>query len=198
MSFKEAVVVPLETYNRCRPDRSDKALSLLTSDTLPPDEKLKLYHQMRVLKKSRKTPSASGQLARDKREHIVSNFPEKSRPIVGALLDKIVKSGSEIGWDEDMRVLLDGTPVSDSNLISILLYFTKDLVVSGVRDIPVGSRAVYDKLLTLGTPKSWIPREPPVVGRSGLGKSPPSTPVSARKKKKRGKSAASVWTALHS
>ena len=57
MNYKEAVIVPLEVFNKCNfnPEEKErppqKTGDILTDKTLPPDVKIKLYNQKTKLTK---------------------------------------------------------------------------------------------------------------------------------------------------
>ena len=98
MNYKEAVIVPLEVFNKCNFNPEEKELppqktgGILNDETLPPDIKIKLYNQK---KKLTKRPLPEPQLVQIKKEAeaeapsediILNQFPLRTRPVVNLIL----------------------------------------------------------------------------------------------------------------
>lgn len=162
MSFEHSVIIPYKLYQKCNLEESSSAaaLDILTDATLPSDQKLKLYNQallssttttppLPVKKKKRNNTTTAS-------EHILHNFPDKDKPVVSSILSIIDQNPSRLNYKDDMRVILNGDPIPDSNLINILLFLTNNLTVTSDKDIPSGSKKVYAELLSIGMPDVWI------------------------------------------
>lgn len=161
MSFKESVLIPLETYKRCRFDSSRKDLDILTSKTLSPDVKMKLYDQARLKlrKKPKQRPKSPDTIPV---KDILNRIPLKDQPFVQSILDILQKHPTDISWNINHELILDGNLLPGTNISDIFQYLTKNITVTSDDDIPPGTRAFYDKLTFLNVPMSWIKQKLPV------------------------------------
>lgn len=165
-SFERSVLIPYAVYQRCRADK-DEDVDILLDKTIPSDKKLKLYHQSILQSKPPPPPppsSASSRAVVD--DYILHNIPDKDKPQVRAILDIIKANPFEVNWSNNAELVLDNNIVPGSNLINLLLYFTKNLPITRGGDVPVGTRELYQKLLTLGMPASWVKAKPPPAPRT--------------------------------
>ena len=178
MSFERSILIPYELFQKCRLDK-DKDVDILLDKTLPSDEKLKLYHQSILQNPSSssslKTPAAPLPMRDDTLDYILHSIPDKDKPNVRAILDIIKSNPSEVNWNGNSELILNNNIVSGSNLINLLLYFTKNLPVTSKSDVPTGAHELYKKLLSLGMPASWVKVKPPIA----------ATVTTRSKKKKR-------------
>lgn len=177
MSFKESIIIPLETYRRCRFGPTDLKQTILADTTLPPDKKMKMLSHQRTLEKLQKGKASKRHTPRPTAasdySHILHNFSLDDQPHTQAILEMISKHPSDISWDaRDQTIAIDGISIPDSNIVKTLQYFSKSLPV---RDIPAGTKDVLVKLDKLKVPKAWI-RQRPVAVRT------PSTRVKKRRK----------------
>lgn len=174
MSFRESIIIPLETYKRCQLSPNDTTRNILVDKSLPSDEKLKLIaHEQRLTKlKKTKTsshhpnsaPISDNRPVQVTRKLIlpIQPFPLEDRPIIQAILDVLNEHSQEISWEPNSyTVIIDGTPITNSNVLRVFQYFFKLFPVTSVNDIPAGTREVFDKLLKFKVPTSWIKRRPP-------------------------------------
>ncbi len=166
MTFEKSVIIPFDLYQRCRLDKADRSLEILTDETLPSDRKLKLYNQATLMKNTTPpttTVDSSSSLVGD---HILHNIPDKDKPNVRAILDIFKSNPSELSWTDNLELMLDEKTVPDSNLINVLLYFTKNLPVTRRGDVPNGAEELYEKLIGLDMPPSWVKVKPIASRRS--------------------------------
>ena len=74
-----------------------------------------------------------------------------------SILEFIEKNKELVNFDKKtLEIRIDDQLYIGSNLIKILQYFMKQLVVTEEKDIPVGAVKLYMTLHNLGLPKSWI------------------------------------------
>jgi len=163
-SFERSVLIPYAAYQRCRVDK-DEDVDILLDKTIPSDKKLKLYHQS-ILQSKTPPPPASSRAVDDTLDYILHNIPDKDKPQARAILDIIKANPFEVNWSNNAELVLDNNIVPGSNLINLLLYFTKNLPITRGGDVPVGTRELYRKLLTLGMPASWVKAKPPPAPRT--------------------------------
>jgi len=166
-SFERSVLIPYAVYQRCRVDK-DEDVDILLDKTIPSDKKLKLYHQSILQSKTPPPPppAASSRAVDDTLDYILHNIPDKDKPQARAILDIIKANPFEVNWSNNAELVLDNNIVPGSNLINLLLYFTKNLPITRGGDVPVGTRELYRKLLTLGMPASWVKAKPPAAPRT--------------------------------
>jgi len=189
MSFEKSVIIPLDLYRKCRLDKADRSLDLLFNESMPSDKKLKLYNQARLVHKQ---SSGSSIKAKDVKkstpdlalDHILHNIPDKDKPYAKSILDIFISNSSILDWTDNNEVIVDGQVIAGSNLINILLYLTRNLPVTSSTDVPLGSREVYDKLLSLGMPESWVKKKPSIPRRPRA-VSAAVVPTRQRKKKRK-------------
>ena len=146
MNYKEAVIVPLEVFNKCNFNPEEKELppqktgGILNDETLPPDIKIKLYNQK---KKLTKRPLPEPQLVQIKKEAeaeapsediILNQFPLRTRPVVNLILKYMKDSRGILSWTDNLEI-----------------------------DIPLGAEDFVDTLVDIGVPKAYIqlPRKSP-------------------------------------
>ena len=156
MSFKESIIIPLETYRKCRFDQSGQDVDLLSSK-LPSDVKMKLFNQMKIKSKRKSIPqtitSPTDSLSV---KDILNKIPIKDQPYVKSILDWIKPHSHDLRWNSDHEIIIDGKVQPGSNVSEIFQYLTNNLTVTSDNDIPVGARAFHDKLMFLNIPISWI------------------------------------------
>ena len=164
MTFEQSIIIPLELYQKCRLDEADRSLDILLDNTMPADKKLKLYNQSTLMKRTDEIPDireTSVMIG----DHILHNIPDKDRPVARAILDIFRAHPSELGWSDNGEVIINGATIANSSLINILLYFTKNLPVTSQIDVPLGSKQLYEKLISLDMPSSWVKRKPAAAPR---------------------------------
>lgn len=156
MDFKESVIIPLKMFQRCSFDR-DKAQPLL-NDNLPSDVRVKLYTNERLKRKKKIEDNKYGipdtKLPRRK---IVENISTIKQPFVNSIIDLVQNNLDQISWNNDYKLVIGQDPVEGTNLVDIFRFLSKSSIVTNETDVPKGSKLVYDTLLKIGTPKSWIP-----------------------------------------
>ena len=168
MTYEKSILIPFDLYQRCHIDK-DKDVDILLDKTIPSDKKLKLYHQSVLQKQSSSTPSlptsspSSAPLQDDTLDYIIHNIPDKDKPYVRSILDIIKSNPIEVNWSANSELILDNNIVRGSNLINLLLYFTNNLPVTRGDDVPLGANRLYQKLLSLGMPTSWVKVKPPTT-----------------------------------
>lgn len=167
MSYSEAVIIPYAMFRKChfQSDESKKPQEKILEDSsLPIDVKLKLYNQsQRLQTKEReegiRTTNNNGNSAKTLREdtsYIVDTLPEKYQPYVRSILEKIKENSNEIGWNEDLEIRINGKPYPNSNIIHLLKFIMKNLIVTNETDKPIGASDFVQKLKDIGVPRSWI------------------------------------------
>lgn len=173
MSFKESIIIPLETFNRCQLATKDKTRDIIADTSLPSDTKLKLLgHEENLIKlKKRKvkiTPNiptvskSPDDKKKNKLQLPLIHFSVEDRPLVQAILDVLEHQSNDITWDANTQtVIIDGTPIPNSNIVKIFQYLFKIFPSTRTKDIPLGTREVYDKLTKFKIPNKWIKRKPP-------------------------------------
>ena len=163
MSFKESVIIPIETYRQCRFDKRTPELDILTSTSLPSDVKMKLYDQMKLKTKKMKTsPIKRATFSTDfpPVKDILNKIPTEDQPFVQSILDKIKQRPEEIKWNNNEEIMIDGQLLHGSNISEIFQFLTKNLTVTSSKDVPVGTDKFYNKLILMNIPKSWIKNKP--------------------------------------
>lgn len=179
MTFEQSIIIPLELYQKCRLDEADSSLDILLDNTMPADKKLKLYNQSTLTKRTDEIPNI-----RDTSvmvgDHILHNIPDKDRPVARAILDVFRAHPSELGWTDNGEVIINSDTIPNSSLINILLYFTKNLPVTSQIDVPLGARRLYEKLISLDMPSSWVKRKPVAAPRLGRSSTVPAILTSDR------------------
>ena len=169
MSFKEAVIIPYSMFKKCNFDRTPKQDHeiILENPNLPADVKMKLFNQAKILagQKSEEQPVEDSSRDKNEESYIVQLFPDKDQPFIASILEKLKANTDEISWDDNMRVNIDGKLHRDSNIIELLRFTMKNLIITADTDIPAGAREFLEKLIAIGVPKSWIRvnfrRQPP-------------------------------------
>ena len=166
MNYKEAVIVPLEVFNKCNFNPKEKELppqktgGILNDETLPPDIKIKLYNQK---KKLTKRPLPEPQLVQIKKEAeapsediILNQFPLRTRPVVNLILKYMKDSRGILSWTDNLEIVIEGETIQDSNIIQLLRFVTNSLTITSAKDIPVGAEDFVDTLVDIGVPKAYI------------------------------------------
>lgn len=116
---------------------------------------MKLYTQAKHLsKKSAKELEPNNK--QHENDYIVQLFPEKDQPYVSSILNMIDGRKDEIGWNDALELVIDGTTYPNSNLIQLLKFLMKSLIVTREADIPTAAKELLAKLEDIGVPKSWI------------------------------------------
>jgi hypothetical protein len=163
MSFERSVIIPHKLYKKCKLPSTDKeAIDILTDNTLPSDEKLKLYDH-EVIKKSSSSKSTiptTPTVVVPRWSHILHNIPDKDKPVVKSLLDIVEANPSVLDYTPNLELIIDGRPLAGSNIVNILLYLTRNVPVTSSTDIPIGSAEFYDRLIQLGMPSVWVKQRP--------------------------------------
>jgi hypothetical protein len=170
MSFKESIIIPLDVYQRCHLQSKTKETDILFNKSLPLDEKMKLFGQAQIEKKRKKRKKINSYISEMNKiiplgDHILQAIPKQDKPIIKEILDIIVKHPSEISWNNNNEVIIDGRTLIKSNIIEMLLYMRKHLVVTKNGDIPEGIIPFYEKLLSLNIAPEWIKQKPPRTSR---------------------------------
>ena len=168
MNFEESIIIPLKLYQKCKLDKHDEMINLLTDDTIPTDSKMKLFHQAqtrkhhrgKVGKVSSLSPSNKNANSSDYGDHIIMSLPVADRPHIKAILDFFQNHPSALSWNDKNEVIVGGSVVHGSNIVDIFRFFAKTLPITRSDDEPTGSRLVYETLLSLGVPSTWIKRKP--------------------------------------
>lgn len=179
MTFEQSIIIPLELYQKCRLDEADHSLDILLDNTMPADKKLKLYNQSTLTKRTDEIPNIHNTSVMVG-DHILHNIPDKDRPVARAILDVFRAHPSELGWTDNGEVIINSDTIPNSNLINILLYFTKNLPVTSQIDVPLGARQLYEKLISLDMPSSWVKRKPVAAPRLGRSSTVPAILTSDR------------------
>ena len=166
MSFKESIIIPLELYQRCHLQTKTKDMNILLDKSLPTDEKMKLFSQAQLEKKRKKrknvyTSKAEFNEISPVGSNILQLIPKADKPIIKAVLDIIKQNPSQISWNTNNEVILDGKTLINSNIIDNFLYMRKHLTVTKDKDIPEGIVPFYRKLLLLKIAPEWIKQAPP-------------------------------------
>lgn len=156
MSFKEAIIIPLETYKKLlHNDGVEEQAELPVSKKVKLNEHLKLSQ----VKSLPETPTNSS-LPEKKLFHldrIMDHTRNADKPFVMAIIDKIKANPDPLGWNEHLEVIIKGTLIPGSNIIKIFQYLNKQKIVTGEKDVPRGGIDVYNTLIhDLEIPKSWI------------------------------------------
>ena len=148
-------------------EEKNKAESILHDPNIPTDTKMKLYAQEKKLDKKPHAPTKQNTLEQKhsrppktippvSEEDIISHLPSDAQPFVRSILHKMSQYQSQISYDHQMQIHIDGTPIPGSNIIEILRYLMKKMTITSDRDIPKGGLETRDKLLQIGVPQSWI------------------------------------------
>ena len=164
MSFKESVIIPLSMYQKCqfatlRQTTGQDPDTILYDNSLKPDVKLKLYSQAKHLVRPsiESTPLPHQEEKReDDTSFIVELMPENDQPYVNSILKKIKQNESEIYWNNNLELIIDGTPHANSNIIELLKFTMKKGVITNEKDYPIGGKTFLEKLGAIGVPESWI------------------------------------------
>lgn len=168
MSYSEAVIVPLEIFQKCKFDTPVDQRKQILCKALPSDVKLKMLQQhMKFNEKAQKKKVAEEKTVDPNEKKvaeessdmmvndIVSTIAVKYRPYAESILRKIMAS-SEISWNDRHEITIDGTLFPASNIFEIMQYLMKSKTVTSHRDVPVGLLETHKKLLELGVPNSWL------------------------------------------
>jgi hypothetical protein len=197
MSYQEAIIIPLSLFKECKlsDKKPDELASLLDNKSMPPDKKMKLYHELQ--RKRRHTspkPEQKHLQPRDnvleppsEEKYITKEISVEEQPYVASILANIRPFKNEISWDKDLQVEIDSKPMIGSNIVSLLQWVTNNVIVTRHSDIPIGALEFHDKLIKLGIPKSWLKVKIT---------SPPSSSQKKGKGKKKLKGLTSSWTSL--
>lgn len=159
-------------YKKCHFKPKGIGTDILFSKTLPVDKKMMLFSQFQTEKKRKKKnkfvseQTTSRQFSKQfSGDHILQSIPKKDKPIVKAVLEIMREHPSEISWNNNNEVIIDGKVLENSNIVQMFLYMLKQLPVTRSRDSPVGISSFYGKLLSLNMPKEWIRQRLPRVSR---------------------------------
>ena len=168
MSFKESIIIPLEIYQRCHLQTKTKDFNILLDKSLPTDEKMKLFSQAQLEKKRKKRKNLFSSKAEFAEISLLGNnilqlIPRQDKPIIKAILEIIKQNPSQISWNNNNEVILDGKTLINSNITEMFLYMRKHLTVTKNKDIPMGIVPFYRKLLSLNIAPEWIKQKPPRI-----------------------------------
>lgn len=161
-SFKESVLIPLSVFRRCSfTDFGEQKLrDPFIQFGQEPVERVKLYEQQRLHRRSQREQlqenlHQGGNI--DKRAILQRITPNK-RGEAEAILDFIIQNKGTITWDtRTMEVSIDGRPIPNSDIASILQRLTNSRMMRVNEIPPPGTRKVYEALVVkLGMPADWI------------------------------------------
>ena len=176
-SFKEAVIIPLSLFNKCKFGDTQEGIL----EGLPPDVQMKLLQHDRLLnpkgnfkgsiprpfeikviedgeKKTKMIESSKTPLNEEVIKGAVSDI---NKPFVQSILEVIKPRPNEISWNDKFEIILNGRLLPETNIIDLIQFFMKETVVTNDnRDVPLNAFEIYEKLLELGIPKTWIKRKP--------------------------------------
>lgn len=185
MSYEKSIIIPHAVYMKCKisSDNDDDGVDILTDSTLPADKKLKLFNQLHVKESSSPSVPDPDIPSVPRGQHILHNIPIKDQPVVQSILNIIHDNPAIVDYNDNLEIVIDGVRIAESNIINVLLFLTKNVPVTSERDVPNGSHALYDKLISIGMPSVWV-RSPNVRSSKRL----------ATKKKR--KLSESEWTSL--
>ena len=159
MSFKESVILPYSLFKKCQfaPPEKLEHENILRDSTLPSDLKMKLYSQSKALS-TKPTPEPEKKKAdyRDENAYILQLMPEKDQPFISSILTKIAARKDEIHWNTELELNIDGKPYPGSNIIELLKFVVKNLIITSDIDVPIGAKDFVNKLYDIGVPKTWI------------------------------------------
>ena len=163
MSFKEAIIIPYDLFKKCQFEKAvEKEHDRILHDTtLPSDVKMKLYNQAKALDKVPKPseeskPSESPPDNEKDKIYIVQLMPTDDQPFVSSILDKIEDNKDQISWNENLEVRIDSKLYRNSNIIELLRFVMKKLIITSDADVPIGAIDFVQKLYSIGVPKSWM------------------------------------------
>lgn len=156
MSFKESVIIPLKMFETCSFKKEKD--NFLQQENYPSDVRLKLYNHERIRKRLRADKIKQTKLDENKlvRTKILDVIPVTKQPFLNSIIDIIEKNPNDIKWNNNYELFLDGVIQPEYNIIQIFRFLTKSSVVTNEADIPSGAKVVYEKLLHIGVPKTWI------------------------------------------
>lgn len=179
MNFKHSIIIPYKLYKKFSLDKNDTSVDILTDETLPSDVKLKLYNQSKIGATSSTASIDTSEPDIRRGDFILSNIPDKDKPVVGAILNLMHKNKTRTDYNDQLELILDGEVLPESNLINVLLFLTKNIPITSDNDIPTGSIRLKDKLEEIGMPTIWIKR----ISKKRRAARPPSPdkPVKALK-----------------
>ena len=182
MSFRESVIIPLKMFETCTLEKDTKSVvqsesypsgvqlklnsdrvqnetkNILQQEKYPSDVRLKLYNDERIRKKLRAEKAKEAKLETGKlvRKKILDEIPVEKQPFVNSIIDIIEKRQNDIKWNENYEIFLNCVKHPDLNIVKIFKFLTKSSIVTAEADIPAGAKVVYDKLISIGVPKTWI------------------------------------------
>lgn len=163
-SFSESIIIPLALFKRCKFQDSlqmDSKVDLLQDNSLGASEKMILYNQRKQMDTFRKDSSKTENVNTNvlSKSHIIDNIATKYRPQVSSILDFIIKHKDVVSWDPTTyEIIIHGSPVLGSNIISVMKFWTLNAVITKAADNPVGADILYDTLVgDLRLPTTWIP-----------------------------------------
>ena len=162
MSFKESIIIPLELFKKCTYDSKplEPTKDVLYNDNLPSDIKMKLFSQSQLHQHHDKNKPVATKIEGIDKEHILNLIPDKDKPSISSILSILEKHRDQVWWNKDNELIINGLTVPNSNIVEILLYLTKNKIVTSDEDTPKGLLAFYEKLQSLNVPNSWIKQKP--------------------------------------
>ena len=162
MSFRESVIIPYALFKKCQfgtPQKQEHE-TILQDPSLPSDVKMKLYSQAKAINTAKPPQDNDTNSSQTNQNnditYIVQIMPEKDQPFASSILSKIRSREDEISWNDKLELLIDGKLYRDSNIIELVRFVLKNLIVSSDTDIPKAAKEFVDKLQEIGVPKSWI------------------------------------------
>jgi hypothetical protein len=159
MSFKEAIIIPFETFKKIQGNLPD--IWKLHDKDNSLTEKYKLNQQEKTLQKIYRSSPKTSELPKKNfdewnSEVIVKEIKTEQQPFVKSIIEIIKKHPDQINWNKTFQVAIDNDAIIGSNIIEIFKHLTRTSVVTRTSDIPTGTTQVHKKLLDLGVPSSWI------------------------------------------
>lgn len=174
MSYKEAIIIPLDVFKKCNFSKEDMSQSdtenklstptdILQNKTLPSDVKIKLYKQKKKLQKKREpepqvvtVKSSTPDKAKPSENIILNEFPMATRPLVYMIMKYMKESTGILSWNNNLELVNEGTAIQDSNIIDLLKFVTNSLTITSNKDVPVGATEFVKGLEKIGVPKAYI------------------------------------------
>ena len=154
MSFKESIIIPLSLFKQCNFQTTKLSTSILENYDLPLDVRMKMHSQQKHLdpKKASRAmvpiPPAIGI------DDIVREITTTNQPHVKAILERM--KDHDLKWNDAGEIILGGEVIQNSNIIDIMKALSKSTTIISDRDLPKGTGVLYQKLIDIGVPTSWI------------------------------------------
>ncbi len=187
MSFKEAIIIPLEVYKKINLSDLNKLKNKLTEkkeigspsstitpfmepindinkllkSNLPSDIKLKLYEEKNP-KNTFKSSALLGETSRETKIRQIKDFVQqvtpRNRPFANSILEVVLNNSNYVDWDPNsFEIFIYRQLIPTSNILDIILYLTKSIPATSAADEPLGTKEFFTALDDLGIPNSWFP-----------------------------------------